>query len=740
MIASGLPSSTRRPPTVSVILANYNRAAYLTDSIRSACRQTLQNIEIIVSDDASNDQSIAIINQMTAEDPRIRLVTSGTNGCPAATRNRAIGIAAGEWIALMDSGDIMHPARLETLVEISSQDRPDIVADDLLIFDSDHIAGPVPLLKGKWASSPFWVDISTYVRLNHFNGRGPALGSLKPLIRSALLARVPRPYNETLRVADDYNLIFDLLRSGARYRVYPNLHYFKRTHAPFSYRLDEGVMAALKTIDAQVLRDEANVHHHLAASIRKRIRSIETALRFESLLGSLESKSYFNAIVTIFENPRTLSLLKFPILARLGRRARKPQPTRIAAKQVCVLSSQRVVGRTNGSSVYLLELVAALAAHGVEVHFLSPSPGTLGRWPFLLLSKDVSVFKTYRIRGTWRIGTCLISKNPRRMIQASLAMLDKILVNAGVLSTPLFRRAPYSIAEPLSRADQLFLARHAPLKGDYLIADYCFLTDAFPYALRPDARSAVIMHDLISSRTNQFEAVGAKDSVVILTEDVECAKLAKADCIVAIQSAEAAILEKRLPRHRIIVAKMAADPVAQAQAGDSDLVLFVGSNAAPNVDGLRWFLDTCWPRVRERLPTARAFVAGTVSHAFGPPPEGVSFLGLVDDLAALYQKAGVVISPLRAGSGLKIKLIEALARGKAVVATSTTLQGVADQLIDAVQIADDPEEFTEAIVSLLSDVPLRESLATRGLTAIAQHFSADACYRAFLEEVAAGAR
>jgi glycosyltransferase involved in cell wall biosynthesis len=741
MIASGPPSSTRRPPTVSVIVANYNGAAYLTDSIRSACRQTLRDIEIIVSDDASTDQSIAIIQQLMAEDERIQLITSATNGGPGAARNKAISTASGRWIAVMDSDDFMHPARLETLVASANQDGADIVADDLLIFDSDHVADPSTLLKGKWARVPFWIDISAYVRVNHLYGPGPSLGYLKPVIRSGLLAGSPGPYDERLRIGEDYNLIVRLLLRGAKYRIYPELSYFYRKHpSSISHRLNKDVLTTLKNADLVLFRGTPNTDRKLSAVIRARFQSIETALVFETLLDSLKTKSYFNALRTICADPRVLYLLKFPIVARLsrlGRLATKHKPPRRAARQICVLSRQRVVGRTNGSSVYLLELVTALAARGMQVHFLSPSPKTLGRWPFLLLSEDVSVFSTYRVRGTWRYGTCLISKNPQRAIQASLALLDKIFLNAGILSTPLFRRAPYSIAQSLTREDQLFIARHAPLKGDYLIADYCFLTDALPYALRPDARSAVIMHDLFSSRTNQFEAVGAKDSVVVLSEDEECAKLAQADCILAIQPEEAALIEKRLPGHRVILVQMAATPIAKAQGGDNDLILFVGSSAAANVDGLRWFLETCWPRIRAQVPDARFFVAGTVSHAFGPPPRGVTFMGLVGDLAPLYRQAGVVISPLRVGSGLKIKLLEALEHGKAVVATSTTLQGVTAQLSDAVQVADDAERFAAAVISLLNNEAFRTTLAARGLNALVRHFSADQCYGAFVTDVAA---
>ena len=75
-------------------------------------------------------------------------------------------------------------------------------------------------------------------------------------------------------------------------------------------------------------------------------------------------------------------------------------------------------------------------------------------------------------------------------------------------------------------------------------------------------------------------------------------------------------------------------------------------------------------------------------------------LGRIDDLTPLYANAAVVISPLRGGSGLKIKLIEALGQGKAIVVTTTTLQGVADVIGSAVIVADDAQEFADGIRNL----------------------------------------
>jgi hypothetical protein len=73
--------------------------------------------------------------------------------------------------------------------------------------------------------------------------------------------------------------------------------------------------------------------------------------------------------------------------------------------------------------------------------------------------------------------------------------------------------------------------------------------------------------------------------------------------------------------------------------------------------------------------------------------------------------------------------------GKAVVATSVTLQGVADRLTDAVQRADDAEAFAAAVVSLLNDAKARVSLAKRALDSLSRHFSPRQCYGPFVEHV-----
>ena len=142
---------------VSVIVANYNGEKFIADAIRSACNQSLRSIEVIVSDDASTDSSLQIIKGLVAEDSRIRLIESSVNGGAAAARNRALDVARGQWISIFDSDDLMHPDRPLSLIGEGAKSNADIVADDLLLFDTDRRAPPQTLFAGRWSKAPLWV-------------------------------------------------------------------------------------------------------------------------------------------------------------------------------------------------------------------------------------------------------------------------------------------------------------------------------------------------------------------------------------------------------------------------------------------------------------------------------------------------------------------------------------------------------------------------------------------------------
>jgi succinoglycan biosynthesis protein ExoO len=711
-------------PLVSVIMANLNGAAHIAEAVRSVLGQTERSLELIVSDDGSSDNSPEIARAAADGDARLVLLKSErVRTGPAAARNRALAKARGRWIALVDNDDFIHPERLERLIGAAEKDGADIAADDLLIFYEDGSQAPHAHLGG--AHAPRWINAAAYEHSNQLLSGRRALGYLKPVFRRSLGAQ----YDEMLRIGEDSDLILRLLVNGARMRLYPELGYFYRKHAgSISHRLDEASIAAM---DAAYRRIDAGSDRELTREIRKGAAARADARAFTQLVGMLKAGDFGGVANIALRRPTALRLLKDPIAARL------PKPERRAAQsgrpRITVLPPQPSVGATNGSSAYLLALAKALKDAGYAVDYIGASPAIFGRWAALRLKPEVDVFDRYIVHGGVRIGDLVLARSWRVWAASALAVLTAALARIGV-SAGWSKPAPPAQRAAPTRADQLFIARHAAPDAAAVFCDYAWLTPLAPYALAAGGRRFVVMHDLMSARVR--DATKA-DAAYELSAGEEFRLLGQADVVIAIQEEEARAVRTGLPGAEVIVAQHAVDVLPAPQSGQDDALLFVGSNTPPNVTALEDFFARTWPAIRARRPEAELVVAGSVNRAFGAAPDGVSFAGVVPDLAPLYRNAGVVISPLVTGSGLKIKLIEAMAAGKAVVGTNITAQGVHHLVADAIVIEDDPEPFAEAVARLLGDRAARRELGARALASAQQHFSPKACFRDLVAAVGA---
>jgi glycosyltransferase involved in cell wall biosynthesis len=147
----------------------------------------------------------------------------------------------------------------------------------------------------------------------------------------------------------------------------------------------------------------------------------------------------------------------------------------------------------------------------------------------------------------------------------------------------------------------------------------------------------------------------------------------------------------------------------------------------PNADGIRWFMNQVFPMVRRRIPAATLTVVGA-----RPPKDIIEFgarnaecvqvTGYVPDLQEYFERAAVMVVPVRAGSGMRVRILEALARGIPVVTTTTGVEG-----IDAVDgkhllVADEPARFADAVARLLGDSNLRMSLSESGRRLVEERY------------------
>lgn len=106
---------------VSIIMASYNSAALIKESILSVLAQSYDNFELLIIDDASTDNSLEVINKIKNTDKRIKLIALENNQGAAVSRNKGIENAEGQYIAFLDSDDLWLPEKLEKQISFMQQ-------------------------------------------------------------------------------------------------------------------------------------------------------------------------------------------------------------------------------------------------------------------------------------------------------------------------------------------------------------------------------------------------------------------------------------------------------------------------------------------------------------------------------------------------------------------------------------------------------------------------------------------
>jgi glycosyltransferase involved in cell wall biosynthesis len=136
----------------------------------------------------------------------------------------------------------------------------------------------------------------------------------------------------------------------------------------------------------------------------------------------------------------------------------------------------------------------------------------------------------------------------------------------------------------------------------------------------------------------------------------------------------------------------------------------------PNIDAVRWLAREIWPEVTKRDPELRLRLVGKndafIRHLV--PDAAIEVTGTVDDARAEIAQARVVIAPLRAGSGTRLKILEAWAAGRCVVATTLAAEGLAAQDGINIAIEDDPRQFAARVARVASDPAERLRLGAAG--------------------------
>ncbi len=214
----------------------------------------------------------------------------------------------------------------------------------------------------------------------------------------------------------------------------------------------------------------------------------------------------------------------------------------------------------------------------------------------------------------------------------------------------------------------------------------------------------------------------------------------RADVVLVTSERERLLLRELLPQKMIEVVPNGVDVeyfrgTLPRQEARHRLVFTGSMDYYPNIDAVLFFARVCWPSIRERVPDAEWQIVGKNPPAavwrLGGLP-GVTVTGSVPDVRPYLQEATVTIVPLQIGSGTRLKILEALAMGKAVVSTSLGAEGLALVSGRHLWIEDEPEAFARRVVELFHDPEQRASLGSAGRSLVEEEYSWQRCERDLL--------
>lgn len=128
-------SSSNGLPAVSIVTPAYNSARTVSETIASVMAQTFENWELLIVDDCSTDETVLRIEEAVDGDPRVRLLRNDSRLGASGSRNKAIGLAVGRYIAFLDADDYWHERKLEDQVGFMAANRVGFSYHDYAIVD-----------------------------------------------------------------------------------------------------------------------------------------------------------------------------------------------------------------------------------------------------------------------------------------------------------------------------------------------------------------------------------------------------------------------------------------------------------------------------------------------------------------------------------------------------------------------------------------------------------------------------
>ncbi|MCX7592253.1 MAG: glycosyltransferase family 4 protein [Fischerella sp.] len=404
-----------------------------------------------------------------------------------------------------------------------------------------------------------------------------------------------------------------------------------------------------------------------------------------------------------------------------------------------------------GNATYILDFLRYLRQAGCEIEYVLLNSSPHGRIPWYIIPPALAKLANVSAKNNLRIGHLLLRVNPLSdlLIELGRSLYDRLPKNLKNIYrsirnkrkiTPLYKTyvIPTQAWDALATPEEVNFAssRFVRFKPDVAIANYAFLGSILDSpALEETVLKVILTHDVRHQRFAHFQKLGLTCSESDWSWEQEATQLSKAQVLLAIQEEDAKLLKHMAPQSEVISMPKAAIVHYSKVKQVPGRCLFVGSGVDHNYYGLKWFLENVWLKVTQLIDGCSLHVCGTVCDFIQETFPNVRLLGRVDDLEPEYGAAEVCLVPLLAGSGLKIKLVEAMSHGRACVSTSVGVQGLHEVVGNAVFVADTPEDFAAAIHTVLTKKEKRQWMEEQAHRYAIAKLSPQAAYQPFVDSI-----
>lgn len=170
-------------------------------------------------------------------------------------------------------------------------------------------------------------------------------------------------------------------------------------------------------------------------------------------------------------------------------------------------------------------------------------------------------------------------------------------------------------------------------------------------------------------------------------------------------------------------------------------IIFSGSfTYNVNYDAMCWFIREVFPHVLKQIPDANLIITGNHANKSLPSQKNVTLTGYIDDIKSLIASCSVSIAPILSGGGTRLKILEAMALGVPVVATSKGAEGLDAQNGEHLLIADDPDAFAKSVIKILEDKSFHDHLSSNAYFFVKKNYAYSTVMPQFINLVELGSR